>query len=136
MVVAVALGGAVGALARWGLSESFPVGPDVFPWTTFTINLVGSAVLAVLPAVALFRRRTVLAPALGTGVLGGFTTLSTYSEETRSLLNGGHAGIAAAYLLGTLGACLLAVTLVDRAVDRRPGGPGQRARYDAEEGDL
>ena len=47
--------------------------------------------------------------ALGPGLLGGFTTLSAYAEEARGLVADGRAGLAAAYVLGTLAACLLAV---------------------------
>ena len=72
-----------------------------FPWTTFAINVTGSLALALLPALAVVRRRPVLAVALGPGVLGGYTTLSTYAEQGRALLADGRAGLAAAYLLGT-----------------------------------
>ena len=131
VLVAVAVGGAAGACLRWRLGGWFPSPAASFPWTTFGINLVGSVLLAALPAVAFVRRHPVLPPALGTGVLGGFTTLSTYSEETRSLLDGGHASLAAAYSLGTLGACLLAVGLVDLVTP----GPA-RLEFEDEEGDL
>ena len=113
LVAAVAIGGALGALARWGLGELAPDGTG-FPWTTFAINVSGSFLLAMLPAFFVVRRSPVLAAGLGTGVLGGYTTLSTYSEQTRALLAAGDAGLAAAYLLGTLGACLAAVALAHR----------------------
>ena len=113
LVAAVAVGGALGALARWGLTEAFPSATDQFPWATFGINVVGSFVLALLPAFALVRRRRELAVALGPGVLGGFTTLSSYSEQTRALFDAGRTGIALVYLLGTLAACLVAVVVAD-----------------------
>jgi fluoride exporter len=131
LLLAVAAGGAVGACARWLLGEWFPIGDGAFPWTTFAINVVGCALLALLPASALVRRHPVLPPALGTGVLGGFTTLSAYSEESRALLAAGHTSTASAYLLGTLATCLLAVALVDRVND-----PADRADFEAEEEDL
>jgi len=114
LVAAVAVGGALGALARWGLTEAFPAQADEFPWAVFAINVVGSFALALLPAFAVVRRRRDLAVALGPGVLGGFTTLSAYSEQSRALLDAGHSGVAALYLVGTLAACLLAVTLASR----------------------
>jgi CrcB protein len=54
--------------------------------------------------------------ALGPGVLGGFTTLSAYAEQGRRLVDDGDAVLAGAYLVGTLGACLVAVALVARWV--------------------
>ena len=114
LLLAVAAGGAVGACLRWQLGDWFPTEPHAFPWTTFSINLSGSVLLALLAASTLVRRRPVLSTALGTGVLGGFTTLSAYSEETRALLASGHTGTATAYLLGTLAACLVGVAVADR----------------------
>jgi CrcB protein len=110
---AVAFGGALGGVLRWWLGDVVPDG-DGFPWTTFSINVTGSLVLALLPALTVVRRRRSLALFLGPGVLGGYTTLSTYAGQGRALLADGHPGLAAAYLLGTLAACLSAVTLAGR----------------------
>ena len=131
MVVAVvALGGAAGALLRYALGTAFPDPSAGFPWTVLTINVVGSLVLALLPALAVVRRRELLPPMLGPGLLGGFTTLSTYAEQGRALLADGRTGLATTYLLGTLVACLAAVALgthLTRLQDRRV--------FEAEEGD-
>lgn len=112
LVAAVALGGALGALLRWYLGVVVPDGPG-FPWTTFAINVSGSFALAALPALPAVRRSRLLAVGLGTGVLGGYTTLSACAEQTRALLDAGHVAAAAAYLLGTLAAALVAVALAD-----------------------
>jgi CrcB protein len=112
-LVAVAIGGALGALARWALTEAFPPELDGFPWVTFVINVIGSFALAVLPAWERVRRDQTLAVALGPGVLGGFTTLSTYSEQTRALLGSDHTALAATYVVGTLAVCLAAVAVAD-----------------------
>ena len=112
--MAVALGGAVGAVARWAIGEAFAVGPHELPWPTFVINVVGSFLLALLPASRRVRRRRELAVALGPGVLGGFTTLSAYSEQSRTLLEGGRTGTALLYLVGTLVACLVAVSFASQ----------------------
>lgn len=109
--LAVALGGALGAVLRWWLGDVAPDGSG-FPWTTFTINVTGSAVLASLPLLAVVRRNALLAAGLGPGLLGGYTTLSAYSEQTRALLADGESLTAAAYVVATLAACLLAVALV------------------------
>jgi CrcB protein len=111
--LAVALGGALGAVLRWALDNAVPDGTG-FPWTTFAINVTGSLVLALLPVFEAVRRRRILAAALGPGLLGGYTTLSSYSEQTRSLLADGQRTTALLYLLGTLAACLVAVAVVSR----------------------
>ena len=111
--LAVALGGAVGALLRWALGEAVPDGTG-FPWTTFAINVTGSLALALLPRSGQVRRHPTLAVALGPGLLGGYTTLSAYAEGTRALLDDGRTWTALAYLLGTLAACLVAVALATR----------------------
>lgn len=122
LVAAVAVGGALGALARWGLGEAFPADADEFPWATFAINVVGSFALAMLPALAVVRRSRTAAVALGPGALGGFTTLSAYSEQARALLDADRVGIAGLYLVGTLAACLLAVTVASHLVGPEPEG--------------
>jgi CrcB protein len=111
--LAVALGGALGALLRWTLGDAVPDGAG-FPWTTFFINVTGSLVLAWLPAFDVVRRRQVLATALGPGLLGGYTTLSAYSEQTRALLADGDTTTALLYVLGSLAACLVAVAVMSR----------------------
>jgi CrcB protein len=111
--LAVAVGGALGAVLRWALGDAVPDGAG-FPWTTFAINVTGSLVLALLPVFEAVRRRQVLAAALGPGLLGGYTTLSAYSEQTRALFADGETNTALLYLLGTLAACLVAVAAVSR----------------------
>jgi len=113
-IAATSVGGAVGAVARWSLTDLFPVAAGHFPWVTFAINVVGSALLAALPLLAVARSRPWLGLLLGTGVLGGFTTMSAASAETFVLLDRGATGLGLAYSVGTLCASLLAVLLVDQ----------------------
>ena len=113
-VVATAVGGALGALARWQLETAFPVGDGGFPWTVFAINVSGAALLAALPLLPVARRHRWVGVFLGTGVLGGFTTMSTASTDTFALLDGNHVSLALAYCLGTLAAAVVAVSVVDR----------------------
>jgi CrcB protein len=127
--LAVALGGALGAVLRWALGDAVPDGAG-FPWTTFAINLTGSLVLAALPALHVVRRNKALAAGLGPGLLGGYTTLSAYSEQTRALLADGQIATALLYLFGTLAACLVAVALVSRLYP-----PAAGAEFAAEGGD-
>lgn len=121
----VAAGGAIGALLRVLVGELWPV--HDFPWSTLVVNLGGTAALAALPALVVVRRRPLAAPFLGTGVLGGYTTLSTASSEVLTL----EPFPALCYLALTLGSCLLAITLVQRLTT-----PAERALFDEEEGDL
>ena len=126
LLLAVAAGGALGGTLRWWLGDLVPDG-EGFPCTTFAINVTGSLALAALPALAAVRRRPLLTVGLGPGVLGGYTTLSTYAEQGRALLADGRAGLAAAYLVGTLAAC------PGRGLARRPpdlavGAAGVRRR--------
>ncbi len=129
VLVVVALGGAAGAVLRHALDvltgATGPAGD--FWWTTFSINVVGSFLLGALPALPRVRRSPLLPPFLGPGVLGGFTTLSAVSEQTRSLLADERVVTAAAYSTGTLVACLLAVAAAERLA--RPHRP-RRAEGD------
>lgn len=112
LTLVVAAGGAVGALGRYGLEVWVPDDAS-FPWTTLAINVVGSFLLALLPALALVRRSPALTAALGPGLLGGFTTLSAYAEQSRALVAADRVGAAAAYVVVTLVACLVAVLVAD-----------------------
>ena len=104
LLVAVAVGGAVGALARYGLGRAFPVATGSFPATTLVINLTGAFLLALL--VGVLARRPgldpVWRPLLGTGVLGGYTTFSTFAVDADRLGSTGHPGLAVAYVAATL----------------------------------
>lgn len=110
---AVAMGGAAGAVLRWGLGELVPDGAG-FPWTTFAINVSGSFLLAVALGLSAVRRRPLLQVGLGPGVLGGYTTLSAWAEQSRALLDDGRLATALAYLAGTALVCVLAVVLGSR----------------------
>lgn len=111
LLLAVAVGGAVGAVLRYAAGEVASDGSG-FPWTTFAINVLGSALLAGLLLLPIARRSATWAAGLGPGLLGGFTTFATTSEQARALLANGRTGLAVAYLTGTLAACLLAAWAV------------------------
>ncbi|MEU6077659.1 CrcB family protein [Micromonospora sp. NPDC047074] len=116
----VAAGGALGALARAGLQHAFPHGPTGFPWAIFTVNLTGCFLIGVLMA-ALGRagaRRPLLRPFLGVGMLGGYTTFSTYAVDVRLALAAGAPEVALGYLAATLVGALVAVWLGDALTDR------------------
>ena len=117
-----AVGGALGALCRWGLGTVFP--PTYgFPWLILGINVAGCLAIAALPALESIRRSTALTLLLGPGFLGGFTTLSAYAEDGRSLLADGRPALALTYLAATLIACTTAVHVARRLTPTHGGTP-------------
>lgn len=120
VVLAVSVGGALGALARWALAEALPHDPGAWPWATLAANVSGCFALGVLMVLVVERwpSRRLLRPFLGTGFLGGYTTFSTYAVDTRGLAAAGHPALAAAYLLSTLALGLLAVVAAFRLTER------------------
>ena len=98
----VFLGGGMGAVLRWGLTSVAPA-----PWGTVGVNVLGSAILAGLlhPSVGLSDPAKLL---LCTGMMGGFTTYSTFNLDVLSALQAGQAGAALATLLSTVVICLVA----------------------------
>ncbi|MGH8791800.1 MAG: fluoride efflux transporter CrcB [Stackebrandtia sp.] len=109
-LAAVALGGAVGALARYGLDWALPASAGGFPWGTWAANVSGCLLIGALTAwLAAKPAPRWVRPAIGIGLLGGYTTFSAYAVETANLLADGHARIALTYLLGTVAGALLAV---------------------------
>lgn len=120
---AIAVGGGLGALARFGLAQLLP---GRFPWGTLLANVLGCVLIGVL-LVLITEVRTahrLVRPFLGVGVLGGFTTFSTHAVEAQGLLAPGTVGLAFAYLAGTLVAALLAVAAGVR-VTRALAGVGR-----------
>lgn len=122
--LAVALGGALGALARWGatLWIDRTVGGS-FPWGTFSVNVVGCFVLGA--AVVWIQSTEASAPVrhfLTVGLMGSFTTFSTYSFETLALLETGAWLRAGGYALGSLAVGLTAVAAGMFLAGRLPNG--------------
>ncbi|MBW5486322.1 fluoride efflux transporter CrcB [Streptomyces bambusae] len=112
VLAAVAVGGALGAVTRYGLSLLWPAGAGAIPWAVFWTNLFGCALIGVLMVLVSEGGRTahpLVRPFLGTGVLGGFTTFSTYAVDVVRLLDEGESGLAFAYAAGTVAGALGAV---------------------------
>lgn len=99
-LLVVALGGIVGSAARWGAGELWPSDPDEWSWDILIVNVVGS--LAIGFAARRFVIGTLSADFLITGVLGGFTTFSTFTVALDDLVDGGRAGLALMYATVTL----------------------------------
>jgi CrcB protein len=111
ILLVIAAGGALGSLGRWGLGEALARPRGEFPVATFTENLAGAFLLGLLMVwlTEVWPSARYLRPFLAVGVLGGFTTFSTYMLDTRDLLAAGRPALAAAYLVGTMLVGLLAV---------------------------
>lgn len=111
VVAVVAVGGAIGASARYGASLIWPTTPGTFPITTLLVNVVGCALMGVFMVILteVWTAHRLVRPFFGTGVLGGFTTFSTYAVDIERLVDDGHARTGLAYLGLTLLAALAAV---------------------------
>ncbi len=111
VLAAIAVGGALGAVARYAVGLAWPSAAGGFPWSTFAINVAGCFAIGVL-LVALTEGsgppHPLARPFLGTGLLGGFTTFSAYAVQAERLFALGVPGTAFAYVLGTLVAAVLA----------------------------
>ena len=125
VLAVIALGGVLGSLARWGVALVFGArDPGDWPWDTLVVNVLGCLAIGVLASrLPTDRGAWWPRPLLITGVLGGFTTFSAYAVETGLLIDEGRPLVAAAYLVLTVLAGLLAVLIGMRlAGGRRLGG--------------
>jgi CrcB protein len=108
-----ALGGALGALARWAVATALPHARGAWPWATLLVNLSGCLVIGALLAVLLarFPHSPWLRPFLAVGVLGGYTTYSTFAVDVVQLAGAGRGALAVAYVLASVVGGVLAVVL-------------------------
>ena len=126
----IGVGGMAGASARYALEQAWPHAVGAVPWATLVTNvsgclLIGALMVAVTetgPRHALWR------PVLGVGVLGGYTTLSTYAVQIQHTIQAGSPWLAFGYLFGTVAAAMVAVTIGTLAARAsvtasRPRGP-------------
>lgn len=104
IALAIAAGGAIGGAMRHAVSLAVPDGGGGFPWGTFAENISGAFVLAVLVVylVEVWPPSRYVRPFLATGVLGGYTTFSTFMDEARELLLDGSGVLALTYVTATL----------------------------------
>lgn len=119
-LVAIYLGGVLGALGRVGLAEAVPRGAGEWPWATFAVNMTGALLLGYF--VARLRDHpedSVAHPFLTTGVCGTLTTFSALQLELFEMVDASHLGLAAAYVGATLAAGY-AFVRVGIALERRP----------------
>jgi len=107
LALLVAAGATAGTLLRASIELAFPHSPGEWPWATFAINVVGSLALgALIEALALrgpdTGRRRMLRLGAGTGVIGGFTTYSTFVVEIDRLATAGAVWVALVYALASV----------------------------------
>jgi CrcB protein len=120
-LAAIFVGGAIGAVARYGLAEALPHDAGTWPWATFIANLAGALALGYLttrlqerlPPTA-YRR-----PLLGTGLCGALTTFSTVQVELLQMLDDGRAALAAGYAAASIVAGVLAIAAATNLVRAR-----------------
>ncbi len=134
LLALIAIGGVIGATARHGLELAFPHPADGFAWATFGINVSGCGLIGVLMVLIehIWTRQRLLRPFLGVGVLGGFTTFSTYVFDINQAVGAGAPRMALVYLAATPAAALVAVwttaTLTRYAIGPRHASVHDRAR--------
>ena len=128
IALVIAAGGAIGGAARWTMSEAWPTSEQGFPWATFAENVAGCLLLGAVMVFLLdvWAPHRYARPFLGIGVLGGFTTFSTYTVDTAALLRSGQSLTALTYLFGTVIVGLIA-TWTGIALARRAAGVSPRS---------
>jgi fluoride exporter len=120
-IAAVAAGGLLGSAGRSVVSSLVPSAPGAFPTGTLIVNLTGSLLLGFYLA----RRQNAVTTRWSLqfwaiGVLGSFTTFSTFSLETFRLIDGGATPTAAVYVLASMIGGLIAALVGDRVGSRFP----------------
>jgi CrcB protein len=109
----IAAGGVIGAEARYGLGLALPHGTGGWPWATLLINVSGCLLIGVLMVVIteFVEPHRLVRPFLGVGILGGYTTFSTYTVDAISLAEAARPGPAVAYVVVTPVLAVLACAL-------------------------
>lgn len=122
MIVYIVVGGIVGTLSRWYLQGWIQnrSGLTAFPVGTLAINVLGSLVIGFV--IRLATGSTVISPELRAGLTigfcGAFTTMSTFGYESVRLLGDGEYGLAAIYMIGTIGGCVGSVIIGTALAER------------------
>jgi CrcB protein len=111
LLLAISAGGVLGALARYGVAEAIPPGAGAFPWSTLLVNATGSLLIGVLMVVVLdlTSQHRLVRPFLGAGVLGGYTTYSTFAVDAQRLVLAHEPLLALGYVAATVVTCTAAV---------------------------
>jgi fluoride exporter len=121
--VLAALGGVLGALARWAVAVELPRASGAWPWATLAVNLVGCLLIGALLSALELRAPNAhhVRTFVGAGVLGGFTTFSAFAVEVADLVSTGSPVVAGGYVAGSVLGGIVAVAVgagTVRALDR------------------
>lgn len=124
VIVAIAVGGALGAPVRYEVAQLVRAAPGAFPWATFWTNLSGAFVLGFFLTVAIERLPPTrfLRPFFAVGFLGSYTTFSTLAVETVLLVKDGHVALGVGYTLASVSAGLTLAYLGIVLARLLPGG--------------
>lgn len=119
-LLAIYLGGVIGALIRVGLTEVFPHAPEAWPWPTFAVNIAGAFLIGYfLTVISEPLEGQLHHPFLVTGVCGTLTTFSAMQLELFNMVDSGELGLAAGYLAASLSIGYLAVRAGILAASRK-----------------
>jgi CrcB protein len=134
VLAAIAIGGALGAPARYGIAQLIPVTPGTFPWATFWTNLSGAFVLGFFLTFVIerFPPTRFVRPFFGIGFLGAYTTFSTMAVETARLVKDGHVALGIGYTLVSIATGLLVAYLGMVSARSLPGRRTRVATIDEE----
>lgn len=101
MMIAIGIGGVIGALSRYVLEQTFPPQTGHIPWVVFVINVTGSALLGLLLVILVeqFSRARLARLVMGTGIIGAYTTFSTFMVGAVDVARSGHVATAAVYVV-------------------------------------
>jgi fluoride exporter len=104
VLAAIAVGGFIGAWGRYELQLAWAPGPEHLPWATVVINTSGAFLLGLVLTVLLnqTKTRTYLRPFFCVGVLGAWTTMSSFAVQTDLLVKGAHVAVAVGYVAATV----------------------------------
>ena len=110
---AIAVGGVLGAEARYGVGLALPHATGAWHWSTLLINVSGCVLIGVLMVLITerFRAPALVRPLLGVGVLGGYTTFSSYAVDALVMVRAGQVGPAVGYVVATPVLAVLGVAL-------------------------
>lgn len=110
---AVAVGGALGSIARYALSTwIFDISSHKFPYATLAVNVLGSFFMGILFVIIVEKAAlpTEMRSLLMIGFIGAFTTFSTFSLDALGLWQNGHIFMSVLYMLATVILCLIAIS--------------------------
>ncbi|MBJ8338267.1 fluoride efflux transporter CrcB [Antrihabitans sp. YC3-6] len=125
---AIAVGGGIGAVSRYGVGHLLPPVPGHIPWSTLLINTTGCLLIGVLMVLIteVWTVHRLVRPFFGVGILGGFTTFSTYAVEVHTLFDTADVVLPLVYLFGTVLAAVTAV-MAGMAATRAISGVGSKS---------